>query len=59
MVIQGAQQNIKVKRRLKDHLWSLKFQNNAANYFKDQRRSSSHLSTVMFRGTPCIMYNIN
>jgi len=25
---------------------------NAANYFKDQRRPSSRLSTLMFRGTP-------
>ena len=25
---------------------------NAANYFKDQKRPSSRLSTVMFRGTP-------
>ena len=26
---------------------------NAANYFKDQRRPSSRLSTVIFRWTPC------
>ena len=27
--------------------------NNAANYFKDQRRPSSRLATVMVLGTPC------
>ena len=27
---------------------------NAVNYLKHQRRPSSRLATVMFRGTPCI-----
>ena len=29
---------------------------NAANDFKDQRRSSNRPATVMFRGTPCIYF---
>ena len=30
---------------------------NTTNYFKDQRRPSSRLATIMFRGTPCIHIN--
>ena len=31
---------------------------NVANYLKDYRRTSKYLATVMFRGTPCILYSI-
>ena len=34
-------------------LQELSLQIKTANYFKVQTRPSSHLATVMFRGTPC------
>ena len=35
-------------------LTKIRLTNKASNYFQSQRRSSSRLVTLMFRGTPCI-----